>query len=74
MDAFINGLMLGTIIGLICGFALAVKIKAGGVTNQNEIGKVKTKGDNSPIEAAITMQTNQPKKRGIVRKIFTKKK
>lgn len=73
MNELINGLLIGTIIGIIGGFIIAVKIKAGGVTNQNEIGKVKTKGDNSPIEAALTMQTNQPKKRGIFRKIFTKK-
>jgi hypothetical protein len=71
MNNLINGLLIGTIIGLMGGFIVAVKAGAGGVTN--EIGKVKTKGDNSPIDAAIDNEIIKPK-RGIFRKIFKRKK
>jgi hypothetical protein len=70
MNNLINGLLIGTIIGLMGGFIVAVKAGAGGVTN--EIGKVKTKGDNSPIDTELIQESKQ--KRGIFRKIFKRKK
>jgi hypothetical protein len=72
MNELINGLLIGTIIGIIGGFIIAVKIEAGGTTHQNKIGKVKTKGDNSPIDTEL-IQESKPK-RGIFRKIFKRKK
>jgi hypothetical protein len=63
---------IGFIAGFASAIALAVKLKIGGTTHQNQIGKVKTKGDNSPIDTEL-IQESKPK-RGIFRKIFKRKK
>ena len=56
--------------GVATGMFLAGKADLGAKVI-NEIGKVKTKGDNSPIDTEL-IQEIKPK-RGIFRKIFSKK-
>lgn len=76
MNDVIIALLIGAIAGLLIGFVMAVKIGAGGTVNENHIGKVKTKGDNSPVDADQKMAVpvkKENQKRGIFRKIFTKK-
>lgn len=55
--------LFGVIIGLIVGFFIPNE------RTINQIKKLKTKGDNSPINANQTEQ-----KKGIFRKIFKRKK
>lgn len=76
MNTFLTGLLIGAVGGLIVGFVVAVKVGAGGTTNENHIGKIKTTGDASPVDADFKMPevvTEKTKKRGFFRKIFTKK-
>ena len=62
------------LLGIIVGIIIAAKIGIGDKISQttNEIGKLKTKGDNSPI-AAEQLQVPEKKKEPFLKRIFTKK-
>ena len=78
MEWYITTFLLGVIVGMIA----SNKLKLGEIATYitNEIGKVKTKGNNSPIDAILAHEqpispTEKPKPRkGLIRRIFTYKK
>lgn len=65
------------LIGLIVGIILSDKLELGDVINYvNEIGKLKTKGDASPISTSQqtdVLQHKKEKKKGFLNRLLTKK-
>lgn len=63
------------LLGIIIGIIIAAKIGIGDnvTTNNNEIGKIKTKGDNSPIDVEQIRPTEPAKKKPFFKRIFKKR-
>ena len=68
--------LLGVIIGLVLGFIIGAKITDKDVTMiTNEIGKIKTKGNDSPVNADQKQEpTIQKDKKPFFKRIFKSKK
>jgi len=68
MSWYLVVFILGVVVGIIVGDKLGI-----GTDITNEIGKIKNKGDNGVIDVDQKQEPQPEKRKGLLKRIFTKK-